>query len=295
MTSLSIGPLAAWLHEPAKKATCRLLLIHGLGEHSGRHLNTVNFLVSQGIEVVRFDLRGGGNSGGERQWISSFSDYVEDTTRVFNWICSNRDPLPLFVLGHSLGGAIAIYFGARFEKQLKGLVLSAPAHLAGDGVSALKIAVGRVLQKFAPHVRIPGSLNLSYLSRDPSVATEYKNDPLACHFSTLRQGTEILRAMEEIPSILPALKLPVALFHGTMDRVVRPEGSFEILKQLPGPEPVLHFLPGGYHEPHNDLDKETYFTLLHQWLSQQQAAKTGKRSRAAPASKHFDKTGQKLL
>ncbi len=268
--TLSIGPLAAWLHEPTKKAHCRLLLIHGLGEHSARHLNTVNFLNSLGVEVIRFDLRGAGKSGGERQWIDKFDDYVEDAGKVFNWICTHRDPLPLYVLGHSLGGAIAIYFGARYASQLKGLILSAPAYIAGDAISPLKIAVGKVIQRFAPHLRLPGSLDLSNLSRDPQVITDYANDPLACHFNTLRQGNEILRAMEEVPVQLPALKLPVAIFHGTMDRVIRPEGSFQILEKLPGPDRVLNLVPGGYHELHNDIDKEAYFTMLSQWLSRQQ-------------------------
>ncbi len=265
-----VGPLAAWLHEPERKAKMRVLLVHGLGEHSGRHLNTVDFLVSQGFEVVRFDLRGAGKSGGERQWVEKFSDYVDDTTRIYNWICSERDPLPLVVLGHSLGGAISIYFSARFANQLRGLALSAPAYLAGDGVSSIKIAVGKMIQRFAPHLRIPGSLDASTISRDPKVVADYVSDPLACHFNTLRQGNEIITAMDQLPKQLPALKLPVALFHGTMDRIIRPEGSFQILEQLPGPDRTLYFLPGGYHEPHNDLDKENYFLLLGQWLIRQQ-------------------------
>lgn len=260
-------------------------MLHGLGEHSARHKNTVEFFLNYGLEVVRFDFRGAGESGGIRQYIDHFADYVDDCASIYNWICRTRDPLPLLVFGHSLGGAIAIYFASRYGKEIDGLLLSAPAHLPGGAISPIKIMVGRWLVHVTPQARIPKSMDRNAISRDPRVVDEYEADPLACHFNTLNQGNEILNALEKIPDHLSALTMPLVIFHGTADRLVRCEGSFLILQGAASRSKELHFFPGGYHELHNDLDREIYYSLLNQWLDRHFAREApGPRKKKASAS-----------
>lgn len=275
MDSITLSHLSAWRHEPPRrKAVGRVLFIHGLSEHSARHLNTVDSLVGFGLEVVRFDLRGAGASGGKRQWVEHFEDYVEDAASVFHWICRELSNLPLFVLGHSLGGAIALHFVATYQRGLSGLVLSAPAFQVGTGISALKVAIGKVLSNMTPTLRIPQSSDPTGISRDPKVVEAFKNDPLCCHFNTVRQGNEILRALEEIPERAKQIVIPTLLFHGSADKIVRPLGSYEILRTLSSPDKILHILPGVYHEPHNDLDREQYFGLLQLWFQKHLSLKS---------------------
>ena len=119
MPSIQIGPLSVWQHTPSTPPKARCIIIHGLGEHSGRHLNTVQHLVQSGIEVFRFDQRGCGKSAGEPQWIDSFQDYVDDSHAMFQYIKDSCNELPLFVQGHSLGGAIAIEFAAQVARRFQ--------------------------------------------------------------------------------------------------------------------------------------------------------------------------------
>lgn len=266
MDSISLGHLAAWRHAPSGNPRARVLLIHGLGEHSARHINTIEYLVSHGVEVVRFDLRGAGLSGGLRQWVERFGDYVEDAAHVLHWIQRELPALPLFVLGHSLGGAVATYFTAIHQAEITGLVLSAPAHRPGLGVSPVKIAVGRWLCRVFPKLRIPGSLDNSSLSKDPTIGATYTADPLACHFNTLRQGNEILEALDAMVEQAKRIHVPVFIAHGSMDRLVRLDGSFELLTALASKDKSLYIVPNGYHELHNDLEKEEYFRTLLNWV-----------------------------
>lgn len=266
MDPITLDHLAAWRLLPKESARGRVLIVHGLGEHSARHQNTTDFLLGKGFEVVRFDLRGAGRSGGRRQWVEKFEDYVDDMARVFHWILRECPPLPLFVLGHSLGGAISTHFTATYQKELTGLILSAPAHVPGEGVSAIKIKVGRWLLKVAPTLRIPGSTDHGYLSKDPGIAENYAKDPLACHFNTIQQGNEILRALSEMISVCGKIHLPVLIVHGSADRIVKLEGSFQMIRALKSADKTLHIIPGGYHEPHNDHEKQEYFTAVLQWL-----------------------------
>jgi acylglycerol lipase len=267
MDFIPVGPLAAWKHSPEKKKPkSRVLLIHGLSEHSGRHLNTVNALNQRGIEVVRFDLRGAGRSGGRRQWVESFDNYVQDAAQIHSWIRHRLDPLPLYVLGHSLGGTVAIHFAQRYAGSLAGLMLSAPAHNLGSGIPKLKIAVGKILSIAAPSFRLARGNDQAALSRDPEVVKAFLRDPLCTPFNTLKQGSEILRAFAHAAEPMREINLPTVIFHGSADRVVSLEGSFELLQVSPSRDKTLHVLPGSYHEPHNDIDKENYFQLLTQWL-----------------------------
>jgi len=264
--SFDIKHLKGW-HHPVTSPKARVLLIHGISEHSGRHLGTVAALNQAQIEVVRFDLRGSGQSGGDRQWIETFDDYVNDAQEIWNWIQGQLDELPLFLLGHRMGGAIAIYFAARAQAALQGVILSAPAYLLGNSISPLKIWLGRKVRNFIPKMRVPNGGDFGGVSRDPIVVEAYAKDPLCFHFTTIQQGDELLKAFEKIPEVASKIQLPLFMAHGTSDRIINPTGSFEIIRAW-GPQPKeLHFFPNAFHELHNDLDKELYFDLVNQWLA----------------------------
>lgn len=274
MDPLHLGPLAVWHHTSPAPPSARVLLIHGISEHSGRHLNTVRALENAGVETVRFDLRGAGLSGGRRQWCASFEDYVDDTAKVFHWIHLSLSPLPLFLLGHSLGGAIALHFGARYDNELAGMILSAPAFQVGQGISPLKIILAKILHRMAPTLRVPDTSDGHAISRDAQVVAAYREDPLSCHYNTVQQGTETLRALAELPSICPSIRTPVLFAHGTADEIIRLEGSFELFRAVSSSDRELHILPGGYHEPHNDLDKGEYLGIVTRWVRKQVSARS---------------------
>lgn len=264
--SVFLGNLAAWKHETSSRPRAVVLLVHGISEHSGRHRPTIEALVARGFHVVRFDLRGAGESGGKRQWIERWSEYVDDMIQVFNWTTTQYPDLPLFAFGHSLGGAVATHFAHEYSGVLAGLVLSAPAYRTGGAIPPLLIAAGLQVAKFLPTLAPPAVSDKSAISRDPEVVRAYLADPLCHHETTLRLGTETLAAMAAMPELMRSIRCPVLIAHGTHDRVILPHGSYELLRELPPGPHVLHLFPQGYHELHNDLDSDQYFAALGDWL-----------------------------
>lgn len=272
MQPLLVEKLAVWSSTPeAISPKARVLMIHGVSEHSGRHLGTEQALLKAGYSVVRFDLRGAGRSGGRRQWVRHFNDYLDDVSSVYRWICRELPPSPLFLFGHSLGGAIALSFLESYQKAFVGCVLSAPAYRLGGAISPLTVAIGRQLVKLLPTLRIPATSDKSAISKDPLAVKAFLEDPLCCHTNTLSQGKAILDQLEKIPMIASKITLPTLILHGSLDQIIRLEGSFELLQKIGSKDKTLQIIPGGFHEPHNDQEKEEFFSLLTLWFYRQMA------------------------
>lgn len=270
MTPIYVENLAVWSSTPpTTPEKAKVLIIHGLSEHSGRHINTERALLDSGFGVIRFDLRGAGESGGRRQWVGDFSEYVDDVALIYRWICRKLSPKPLFLMGHSLGGAISIRFLESYQNAFNGCILSAPAHVVGGAVSPITLAIGRQLVKLFPTLRIPGNSDKSAISKDPQVVKTFLEDPLCHHSNTLSQGRAILDELPKVSQRARALTLPALLIHGSADRIIKLEGSFEILKNLGSKDKSLHIISGGYHEPHNDQEKDQYFQAITTWLDRQ--------------------------
>lgn len=290
-----VGHLAVWQHR-VEKPRARVLLVHGISEHSGRHHHTFDFFQRQNIELVRFDMRGAGRSGGKRQWCEEFHDYVQDVDLVYQWICRTADPLPFFLMGHSLGGAIALHFAADRSHELDGLVLTAPAFRPGKGISPAVVFLGTWANRVFPSFRLPKPLDMEAISRIPEVVRAYAEDPLVCHANTVHQGVEVLKGLNQIPGLLKDILCPTVLLHGSDDRVINPEGSFEIVRGLGGQEKALHILPGGYHEPHNDLERENFYRYLEVWFNRRLKAEADRvelRDEAASPSSRRKRRGPK--
>ena len=267
-TQIQVEHLAVF-HYPVPspaKATARILLIHGMGEHHARLHNAITAFQKQAYEVVAFDLRGMGQSQGRRMWIETFQDYVDDVRLTHDWIQHNLPPLKTFVMGHSLGGTIAIHFAAQVQNKIDGLLLSAPGFIAGAGISAIKIQLAKLLARIAPGLRVKESLDATALSRDPQVIADYRSDRLCCRFNTIRQGNEILRVLPEIPALARQIRVPTLIVHGESDRIVNPEGSQQIIELINAKHKTLKLLLGTFHEPHNDINRADNLKIILDWL-----------------------------
>ncbi len=268
METFSLGPLSVWKETPTLTPIARLVHCHGVGEHSERHRHTFTKLLANGIEVFRFDHRGCGKSRGDRQWIEHFSDYVDDARDVLERAKKESRPLPLFLMGHSLGGAVALHLAAECSRDLNGLILNAPAFHIGKGISPVKLAIGKWLDKLLPRLKVPEALDLNTLSRDPQVAIDYKKDPLCNPFNTVHQGNEILKALKQMPAMAVKVSCPILITHGGSDSLIPVAGSQELMAKVASRDKTFKEFAGGFHELHNDTIRGEYTDLVAEWIKQ---------------------------
>lgn len=259
-----------WEAETEERAC--LLIVHGLGEHSGRYASFAGFLRQNAFSVLAFDLRGHGRSGGRRGDVDAFPRFVEDVV-VMEGVMDGLTGAPSFLLGHSLGGLVAL---ARLEVEsgpYAGVVLSAP-WLATPLPLWLR-RVARTLSWIVPGLQLPASLGPERLTADPEIMRELKEDPLVHTRITTRLFREAERVQERIRtrSFLPTPPL-LFLLPGE-DRVVDGETTAAFAGRIRGTDITVEDLPGRRHEPLNDLGRSEVYRLVSAWMLDRTDLQTG--------------------
>ena len=254
-----------WRPDGPPKAA--VLVVHGLGEHSGRYANVVEALVPRGYALYSLDHIGHGQSDGQREYVDRFSDYTVTLKTYFDQIrAAQPAPLPIFILGHSLGGLISAVYLLDHQSELAGAVLSAPAVKAPANISPVTMLAGRLLSALAPRAGILG-LDAPAISRDPAVVSAYLNDPLVyTGKTTARLGAEMLAAILRVRAEAPTLTLPLIIVQGSADKLVDPAGAQELYAAAASPDKTLKIYPGLYHEVFNEPERQQVLDDVTGWL-----------------------------
>nr|MBM4730444.1 alpha/beta fold hydrolase [Prescottella equi] len=243
-----------------------LLLAHGLGEHARRYDHVVERLVGLGLVVYAPDHRGHGRSGGKRIELHDWSEFLDDLHRLSAVAIAENPGLQRFLLGHSMGGAIALSYALDHQDELSGLILSAPAVDVVGGKPRVVIEIGKLLGRFAPGIPVE-TLDAKSVSRDPAVVAAYESDPLV-HHGKVKAGIArgMILAAESFPARLPSLTIPVLLLHGTEDRLADVSGSRMIAAHAGSKDLTLKTYDGLFHEVFNEPEQEKVLDDLVDWL-----------------------------
>lgn len=250
---------------PNSKTRAVVAIVHGLGGHSDLFDNLVEFLSDRAIAVYSFDLRGHGRSEGQRGYINSWSEFREDLRAFLQLVATQEPNLPLFLLGQSLGGAIALDYALHYPNRLEGLILLSPA--LSVRISPLKLLLGRIFSQFIPRFSLNTGIDLTAGSRDPQVVAAAVRDTLRHTKGTARLATEFFQTVSWIQANAAKLQVPLLIFHGGGDRITPPEGSRWLFENVALADKEYHEYPEGYHELHKDLDYQEVFADIGNWIS----------------------------
>ena len=239
-----------------------MVLVHGIGEHSGRYEHVGAAFAATGIDVLAHDQRGFGRSGGRRAYVDSFDDYLSDIEPL---VADRRElDVPVILMGHSLGGLAVTSYLVSSRPQPDLAVLSSPA-LAAEMPGWQRLGAP-ILGTLLPKLKVPADFEGSVLSRDPEVQRDYENDPLRVPATTTRLGRELLRTMKTVSATLDRLRLPTYVFHGADDALV-PLSASEPLTALPNV--TRRVWPGLRHECLNEPEKDDVLAEIIAWLDSQ--------------------------
>lgn len=246
-----------------------VLVVHGLGEHSGRYAELASALGARGIATFATDLRGHGGSGGRRGHVREFEAFLRDQDVALEAVRRRTGDRPVVLLGHSLGGLIALRFvETRPDAPLAGLVLSAPQLAIARPPPRWLGAVADVLAVVAPALPLPNGIDPDDLSHDAAEVAAYRSDPLVHDRITPGLFRAMRRAMPAAAAEVDAVTVPAALvvIPGA-DRIVRPDATRAVAARLAArlPTRVLEY-PEMLHEPLHERDREAVLNDLLAWL-----------------------------
>jgi acylglycerol lipase len=258
--------IATYEASPREEAKAGILLVHGYAEHTGRYRHVIRELTDTGLAVYALDHQGHGKSGGVRCYIKEFDHYIDDLSFYLEKIRKVTGLKKWFILGHSMGGAIALKLVLRHQDDLNGLILTGP-------MLELSTKVPKVVQEMAKYVAAMAStvpvvkLETEAISRDPDVVRNYLNDPLvytgrvrakmAVHFSKINS---------EMPGLFGKIELPFWVGHGTLDRITSPEGSKMLYRLAQSQDKTLKLFDGLFHEIMNEPEKDMVLGEISLWI-----------------------------
>ncbi len=244
-----------------------IVLVHGYAEHSGRYEHVAERFTRAGYAIHAFDLRGHGRSEGEpRVYVRSIDEHTGDVERFVASVREREAGLPLFLLGHSMGGAISARFVADGDRGLKGAILSAPAvrraGILGRPVEALFLFIAG----FFPHWHIP-ALDSLKVSRDPETLRLYDADPLIYHEGLpLGTASALVRSARYVDKHANRIDLPIFIGHGTDDALVNHLASERLHERVGSKDKTLKLYDGLYHEILNEPEREQVMQDIIDWL-----------------------------
>lgn len=246
-----------------------MVISHGLGEHSGRYGNVIERFVPKGITVWALDHRGHGQSDGTRGHISDFSQYIEDLSTLV--LMARKDiaqGMKCFLLGHSMGGLIALNFALTYPQMLDGVIASSPALGMTVKVPVVKRIMGKIMSLIRPELSLDNELDASKISHDQQVVLAYTNDPLVHTRVSARWFTEFLCAMETTNRMASKMEVPILMQVAGDDYLVNAQASRAFFEKLTVKDKTIHVYEGLYHEIYNETQDQRTRVLTHleTWL-----------------------------
>ncbi|XP_033647631.1 monoglyceride lipase-like [Asterias rubens] len=243
--------------EPSEGTQIRAMLhiVHGMGEHCERYAKVAKECTDNGILVFAHDHIGHGQSEGPRADVKDFQYFVRDCNQHIDLMRDKHKDVPLFMMGHSMGGTIGILLAYERPSLFTntGVILMSPAIKTNPQVvTPFKLFMAKALAGLFPGAAM-GKLEAHMMSRDPEVVKDYDEDPLVYHGAVkARFGTQTIAAMGRVEAGLADAKWPFLLQHGDKDVLAEISGSKLMYEKAPSNDKKFTVYEGHYHE----LDKE---------------------------------------
>ncbi len=256
----------AWLPDGAPRSV--LVVAHGASEHSGRYSHVASRLVAEGHAVYAIEHRGHGRSDGRRALIDRIDNAVADLDQLVVLAAGEE---PLFLLGHSMGGTVALSYALHHQDRLAGLILSGPLAALEAAPPQMRIAA-RVLSALTPSLPL-FEIDATQVSRDPAVVRAYVEDPLVYHGKLpVRTVAELAGAIATFPDAVQTITVPTLIMYGTADGLCPVEGSEMLARTIGAADITVKPYEGLYHEILNEPEQELVLDDMCAWIGAHVAA-----------------------
>ena len=240
-----------------------IFIAHGLGEHAQRYRHIAELCRAEGYNVHALDHRGHGNSDGERGHISQWKNLVHDLQQFISEYEGTK-----FLIGHSMGGAVAVLYQLLYPGAVDAVALSGPATDISLPLPAWKLMSAAALSKFWPNLAMANEIDPALVCADPAVVRDYEQDPLVHNKVSARFFSGYLDAIAYIKDQAHKIRTPVAIWHGAEDKIVEPWISADLYARLRCPVKQRTVIDGVYHEILFEKNGQQIAAAMLHWFEQ---------------------------
>lgn len=248
-----------------------VVIVHGMGEHPGRYSSYAESLALHGIGSVRYSQQGHAGRLQPKGHCEGLHSLMDDLAAV---LAEPRPSCPVFLFGHSMGGAVAAnYILRRKPSGLSGVILSSPYFELAFEPPAWKMAMANLFYRIWPRLTQPTGINVNHISRIPAEVERYKGDPdihdkmSAAFFQAIHpSGKWVLSHAKD-------WSIPVLIGHGLADQITSARASQQFFQDLPSGLNRQGFWPEqGFHELHHEPEREEWLQVQVQFIEDHSAA-----------------------
>jgi lysophospholipase len=245
-----------------------LVIVHGLADHGGRFERVADAVAAMDVSAFVLDMRGHGRSEGRRGHAAAFGTLLQDLDRFRREVMGLIDPsTPVFILGHSLGGLIALRYQEEYPGMFAGAIVVSPWLATAMPVPRWKAMLANGLARSLPALPMRAHIPAAYLSHDSNIVRAYREDPFVHDRITPRLFVEASRAMGTAFQRADRIVSPLLILLAGADRIVDTERSLAFARSLRAADVTIRVYPDAYHEVLNEPGDEVKHDLR-AWLDE---------------------------
>ena len=243
-----------------------VIIVHGLAEHLKRYDYAAEKFTEANLTVYRYDNRGHGKSGGERAHLNDFNDFILDADSIVEYVKHEKPNVPVFMLGHSMGGFITAAYGVKYKNKINGQVLSGAATMQPEQVKGINGKFLEISNKILPKFKVKNDL-ADIISRNIEVVNNYKEDPFVLKKITAKFYYEFLvKGILWLNKNLKEYKYPCLVLHGGDDKIINNEASKNFINKISSTDKNLKVYDGLYHEILNEKERDIVINDIISWI-----------------------------
>ena len=254
-----------------------ILAIHGGLAHGGDYVTPALYFKDQGFAMVSYDLRG--HNKQKKVYVEKFDNLLEDTLFFLQWVKKTYPGLPIFVMGHSVGGLLATHLGLGMFKNdtdILGYIISSPFYVNATPVPKIMQSLSTLLSKVAPKMTVPLDDVMDYLTHDKAITQRHRvdeEDYTRAQECSMRFAKELQGAQVSLPGIIQDWNSPMFAVVAGQDRLADSQGTRELLNGIDQSLLTYQYHKDNYHENFNEVNRLDIFADIHEWMQKQLSIK----------------------
>lgn len=269
-TATSGTPPMRW--QPADSAKAIMLIVHGLGEHSGRYLDMMKDMAGRGIVCAALDLPGHGDDARKRGVIDTYNHLLDTVSDALGVVRQLYPDLPIYLYGHSMGGGVILAYGLRYFEpkftDISGYIASAPLIRPAQPISAVLNLLVRGLYRIAPKVSFKNKISPEQISTLPDEQAAYRDDPAVHDRISAALAVGMIENGVWLEAHAEEWTAPLLLMHARRDALA----SFAASEAFAASAKSCTFIAYDdvAHEIHNDSSRAAVYGAIASFIDTQQ-------------------------